>query len=134
MYQIDLVKILKEALDYLGCDPSIISDIDHHSTIELTFDSSPTLLISFVENNVVMWSQLVPVNTDLLLLRASEIIEPLVAEYEWAANTQLQLVAGSEYYELRAILNPDFMHSGEKFGTALESFFDLMNEFYEALK
>ena len=134
MYQIELVKILKEALDYLGCDPSIISDIDHHSTIELTFDASPTLLISFVDDNVVLWCQLVPVNPDLLIQRASEIIEPLIAEYEWVANAQLQLVAGAEWYELRAILDPQFMENGEKFGIALESFFESMNGFYKVLK
>lgn len=134
MYQIELVKILKEALDYLGCDPAIVSDIDHHSTIELTFESSPTLLISFIDENVVMWTQLVPVNPNLLIQCAPQIIEPLVTEYEWAANAQLHLVAGDEWYELRAILNPDFMENGEKFGMALESFFELMQGFYKVLK
>ncbi len=134
MYQIELVKILKEALDYLGCDPSIISDIDHHSTIELAFDSSPMLLISRVDDNIVLWSQIAPVNPGVLIHSASNIIEYLVAEYAWAANAQLNLVAGPEWYELRVILNPDFMESGEKFGIALESFFEIIQGFYKALK
>ncbi|WP_230350800.1 hypothetical protein [Lelliottia sp. WAP21] len=134
MYQIELVKILKEALDNLGCDPSIITDIDHHSTIELTFDASPTLLISRVDDNVIVWCQLVPVNPNLLIQCAPNIIEYLVAEYEWAANAQLNLVAGPEYYELRAILNPEFLEDGIKFSLALESFFELIQGFYKALK
>ncbi|POT59506.1 hypothetical protein C3432_01930 [Citrobacter amalonaticus] len=134
MYQVELVKILKEALDYLGCDPSIIADIDHHSTIELTFDSSPTLLISFVDDNVILWSQLAPVNPDVLVACAPRIIESLVAEYQWAANGQLHLVAGAEWYELRAIVNPEFMENGERFGIALESFFEIMKGYYEVLK
>ncbi|KNC09806.1 hypothetical protein AC791_14390 [Klebsiella sp. RIT-PI-d] len=134
MRQIDLVEILKEALDYLGCKPSIISNIDHHSTIELTFESSPALLISFVDDNVVLWCQLVPVNPNVLVQCAPNIIEALIAEYEWAMNSQLQLVAGSESYELRTVVNPDFMESGEKFAIVLESFFEIMQGFYKVLK
>lgn len=134
MGQIDLVKILKEALDYLGCQPSIISNIDHHSTIELTFEASPALLISFVDENVVLWSQLVPVNPNVLIQCAPNIIEPLIAEYEWAINSHLSLVAGNEAYELRAIINPEFLQSGERFGIALESFFEVMQGFYKVLK
>ena len=133
MYQVELVKILKEALDYLGCDPSIIADIDHHSTIELAFDSSPTLLLSRVDDNVILWCQLVPVNPNLLAQCAPNIIEPLIAEYEWAANAQLNLIAGPEFYELRAIVNSEFMEDGIKFSMALESFFEVMQGFHKAL-
>lgn len=134
MHQVDLVKILKEALDYLGCDPSILSDIDHHSTIELTFDDSPRLLISFIDGNVILWCQLVPVNPNLLIQCASQIIEPLVAEYSWASTAQLQLIAGPEWYELRTVVDPAYMESGEKFGIALESFFEIMQQFYRVMK
>lgn len=134
MHPADLIKILKEALVFLGCDLSIVSDIDHHSTIELTFDDSPNLLLSFIEGNVVVWSQIVPTNLDLLVMCAPQIIEKLIAEREWASNGQVQLVSGQDWFELRAVIDSEYMQNGEQFGIALESFFSVVQSFYKVMK
>lgn len=134
MHPADLIKILKEALVFLGCDLSIVSDIDHHSTIELTFDDSPNLLLSFIEGNVVVWSQIVPTNLDLLVMCAPQIIEELIAEREWASNGQVQLVSGQDWFELRAVIDSEYMQNGEQFGIALESFFSVVQSFYKVMK
>nr|WP_318383146.1 hypothetical protein [uncultured Enterobacter sp.] len=134
MYQVDLIKILKEALVYLGCDPSIIDDIDHHSTVELTFDDAPNLLLSFVDGNVVLWSQITPVDANLLVQCAPQFIEELVAEREWSSSGQVQLISGPEWFELRAVVDEEFIQTGEQFGLALESFFGVVQHFYKAMK
>lgn len=36
---------LKQALEIMGCDPSLIADIDHHSTIELSFGENHQLCL-----------------------------------------------------------------------------------------
>ncbi|OON41067.1 hypothetical protein BTJ39_03610 [Izhakiella australiensis] len=131
---IDLVPLLKEALDILGCDSSIIRDIDHHSTIELELEGFPSLLISQQDDKAILWSKLAEYHQQKLLAGAEQIIEPLITLYPWATNGQIQLIENDNFFELRAPLSEAVLTDSQEFANALVAFFRLLELFHQVLR
>ncbi|MGK2888122.1 MAG: hypothetical protein ACSLEN_00295 [Candidatus Malihini olakiniferum] len=69
---IDIVTLVRDALLHIGVvDKSIMSDFDGHSTIALDFDNYPSLLISNVDEQIWIWSQLCDNTPGLLQHKAA---------------------------------------------------------------
>ncbi|MBE5251918.1 MAG: hypothetical protein QRY16_14505 [Enterobacterales bacterium endosymbiont of Blomia tropicalis] len=131
---IELVPLLKEALDILACDSSIIGNIDHHSTIELGLEGFPNLLITQLDDDVVLWSKLVDYHQQKLLAGAEQLIEPLTRIYEWTKYGQIQLIENDHLFELRAPLHERVLQDSQEFAVALVDFFRLLQLFYQTLQ
>ena len=130
---IDLVKTLKESLDILDCDPAIIDDIDHHSTIAMELEGLPSLLLSQLEQGVMLWCKVAEYHPQKLVSVASELIEPLTDCYEWSTNGQVQLLKSDNYFELRTMLNEKSVTSGQLLAQALVDFTHLLQYFQRVL-
>lgn len=125
---------LKQALEVMGCDPSLISDIDHHSTIELSFGEIPSIMFSTVNGVVVLWSAVAKYDSHALLNAAPQLIESLVATCDWSMTGQLQLVEDDGSFVLRVFLNENAIEHGELLADVLNRFYERVDEFSQALK
>lgn len=129
-----IVNTLKNALEIMGCDSALISDIDHHSTIELSFNDRSSILFSTTEDVVILWCILAKYNNQALLNGAAQLIEPLVKNHEWIATGQLQLLENDGDLVLRAILSNDVIEQGDLLADALGHFFDYSETFTQVLR
>ncbi len=125
---------LKQALEVMGCDPSLISDIDHHSTIELSFGEIPSIMFSTVNGVVVLWSAVAKYDSHALLNAAPQLIESLVATCDWSMTGQLQLVEDDGSFVLRVFLNENTIEHGELLADVLNRFYERVDAFSQALK
>ena len=125
---------LKQALEIIGCDPSLIADIDHHSTIELSFGEKPSIMFSTVNGVVVLWSAVAKYDHHALLNAASQLIESLVATCDWSMTGQLQLVEDDGSFVLRVFLSENAIEQGELLADVLNHFYDSVEAFSQALK
>lgn len=125
---------LKQALEIMGCDPSLIADIDHHSTIELSFGEKPSIMFSAVNGVVVLWSAVTKYDHHALLNAASQLIESLVATCDWSMTGQLQLVEDDGSFVLRVFLSENTIEQGELLADVLNQFYDSVEAFSQALK
>ena len=125
---------LKQALEIMGCDPSLIADIDHHSTIELSFGEKPSIMFSTVNGVVVLWSAVAKYDHHALLNAASQLIESLVATCDWSMTGQLQLVEDDGSFVLRVFLSENAIEQGELLADVLNHFYDSVEAFIQALK
>ena len=129
-----IVDILKQALEIMGCDPSLISEIDDHSTIELSFGEEPSIMFSTVNGVVVLWSAIAKYNSHALLNAAPQLIESLIATCDWSMTGQLQLVEDDGSFVLRAFLSENVIEQGELLADVLSQFYERVDEFSQALK
>ncbi|WP_413594882.1 hypothetical protein [Citrobacter youngae] len=129
-----IVDTLKKALEIMGCDPSLISDIDHHSTIELSFGEKPSIMFSTVNGVVVLWSTVAKYDRHALLNAAPQLIESLVATCDWSMTGQLQLVEDDGSFVLRVFLSDNAIEQGELLADVLSEFYERVDEFSQALK
>ena len=125
---------LKQALEIMGCDPSLIADIDHHSTIELSFGEKPSIMFSAVNGVVVLRSAVAKYDHHALINAASQLIESLVATCDWSMTGQLQLVEDDGSFVLRVFLSENTIEQGELLADVLNQFYDSVEAFSQALK
>ncbi|MFP7609861.1 InvB/SpaK family type III secretion system chaperone [Serratia quinivorans] len=126
---IDLGDVVRSALLELGCEESMLSDFDGHSTIMLDFNDRPALFISTEENNVWLWSRIAEENSSLLALRGGELLPALMEGYGFSVCGQLQLTFSEGYLLLRAMIAPAVLQDTEQFSVALEEFFNQQERF-----
>ncbi|VTR36739.1 Invasion protein invB [Serratia fonticola] len=75
---VDIDVLVREALLEKGCDESMLSNFDGHTTIALEFTQRPSLLISTLDDNVWIWSRIAEDNNAVLTQRASELLFALM--------------------------------------------------------
>lgn len=131
---IDLVELVRGALVESGCDESLISDIDAHSTISLDFDDLPSIYINTIDENVWLWSRLIEYNGNILSINATALLEKIMQGCAHAITGQQQLVSNDGYLELRSMVQPDFLESSNRFAEALDEFFVLQESFLEVIR
>lgn len=129
-----IVDTLKNAFEIMGCDSSLISNIDHHSTIELSFNDSNSIMLSTTEDVVVLWCIPGEYNHQALLNGAAQLIEPLVKEHDWIATGQLQLIENDGDFVLRALLSDNVIEQDDLLAAALSQFFDYSEVFSQVLR
>jgi len=124
---LDLPKLVNEALQSLGCDPALIAELDGHSTITLDFDQLPSLLIAQMDEQIWLWSRIAEYSEAVVAHKASEILPELMRSDDSILGGHPSLCEGEGYLELRAILAPNYLESGERFGEALSFFFERLS-------
>ncbi|AKG70908.1 hypothetical protein WN53_18250 [Serratia fonticola] len=129
MMNVDIDVLVREALLEKGCDESMLSNFDGHTTIALEFTQRPSLLISTLDDNVWIWSRIAEDNNAVLTQRASELLFALMEGCEFTPSGQLQLSVDEGYILLRGLVSPAFLESSQQFSAAMEEFFSLQENF-----
>ncbi|WP_380178181.1 SPI-1 type III secretion system chaperone SpaK [Kalamiella sp. sgz302252] len=131
---IDLVSLVRDALRESGCDESLISDIDAHSTISLDFEDYPSIFISSIDDGIWLWSRLCEDNGNILQVYAAPLLEKIMQGCAFSLTGQLQLASNENYLELRGIVQPASLENGARFAEALDEFFVLQGSFLEVIR
>lgn len=131
---VDIATLVREALLDSGCDPSLLSNFDSHSTIALDFNDLPSIYISSQEEDIWLWSRIAEFNENTLAQRAPVLLNELMQGVEFIRGEQFQLSQNEGYLELKALLNPQCLTSGANFAVALSGFFERLERFVEVMQ
>lgn len=130
----DIASLLKAALQEIGCDPSLIGDIDSHSTIALDFHDRPSIYVSRQDDDVWLWGRLGEYHESSFDQQAPVLLKGLMQGYPFIHGEHPSLVINDGYVELKALLRIDHLEDARKFAEALSGFFECIYEFSELLK
>jgi type III secretion system chaperone len=133
MYVPDISLLVQDALKLCGCDPSLIGELDSHSTIELDLRDMPSIYVTLQNDEVWLWSRLAEYNEMALGQRAGDILFALIRGCDYARGGQLQLAETDGFLELKAMVHPDHLLDAERFSEALNGYFDDLEQFSESL-
>lgn len=131
---IDIVTLVRDALLHSGVDESILSDFDGHSTIALDFENYPSLLISNVDGQIWIWSQLSENTPGLLQHKSAQIQEKIMEGCHFARTGQLQIAINNDTIELKGLVHPDYLTDGTRFADAMDEFFQLQEAFLGVIR
>lgn len=131
---IDIVKLVRDALLHSGVDEAILSDFDGHSTIALDFENYPSLLISNVDGQIWIWSQLSENTPGLLQHKSAQIQEKIMEGCHFAMTGQLQIAINNDTIELKGLVHPDYLTDGARFADAMDEFFQLQDAFLGVIR
>ncbi len=131
---VDIAALVREALLESGCDPNLLDNFDSHSTIALDFNDLPSIYISSQEEDIWLWSRLAEYNDNILEQRAPALLEELMRGADFIRGEQFLLSKNEGYLELKALLNPQCLSSGQNFAVALSGFFERLERFVEVMQ
>lgn len=130
---IDIASLVRESLRSGGCDASLLNNFDGHSTILLDFDDMPGILVSVVDKQVVLWSQLCDHNVHVLSQVADRILELLLEPAKYSVTGQLQIAKEDNTTVLKCVLEESCLNEA-MFGDALETFYLSLRKYCEVLR
>ncbi|MGL9751684.1 MAG: SPI-1 type III secretion system chaperone SpaK [Symbiopectobacterium sp.] len=117
-----------------GVYESIHSDFNGHSTITLDFENYPSLLISNVDGQIWIWSQLSENTPGLLQHKSAQIQEKIMEGCHFAMTGQLQIAINNDTIELKGLVHPDYLTDSASFADAMDEFFQLQEAFLEVIR
>ncbi len=130
---IDIATLVRESLRAGGCDASLLNNFDGHSTILLDFDDLPGILVSVVDKQVVLWSQLCDFNSHVLAQVADKVLELLLEPCKYSVTGQLQIAREENTTVLKCVVEEGCLNEA-MFGDALENFYLSLRRYYEVLR
>ncbi|WP_440029666.1 SPI-1 type III secretion system chaperone SpaK [Chromobacterium amazonense] len=133
MYTLDTAQLVRAALDESGCDPSLVGELDSHSTIALELDELPSICISTQNDEVWLWSLIGDHSDVVIAQRGGELLQALMQGCAFARGGQLQLAEQDGSLALKALVHSDYLGDGRRFSDALNGFFDALVRFSGSL-
>ncbi|AUH51338.1 type III secretion system chaperone SpaK [Chromobacterium sp. ATCC 53434] len=129
MFALDIAQLVRSALQESGCDPSLLGELDGHSTIALDLHDLPSIHVAADGDEVWLWARLTEHGDEALAQRAPELLNALLDGCGYARGGQLQLARADGALELKALLDPASLADGKRFSEALNGFFDSLERF-----
>lgn len=130
----DIAALIRNALKDSGIDESLLGDFDSHSTIALEFDNFPSLLISTVDEQVWIWSQLCENVPGVLGNKMGAVLEKLMEGCQFSMTGQLQLAVNDDMIELKGMVHPRYLESSTAFAEVLDEFFSHQETYLEIIR
>lgn len=131
--EIDIAKLVRESLRAGGCDESLLNNFDSHSTIALEFDGSPGILVSVVDNLVVIWSQICDFSFHVIMQVADKLLELLLEPAGYSITGQLQIANEENATVLKCVVDERYLNES-MFGEVLENFYLSLLKFCVVLR
>ena len=129
----DISELVRDTLLSQGCAPGMLESFDGHSTIALEFNGIPDILVSLVDEQVVIWCRLLEHNPGLLEQCADRLLPMLMTPVFYSITGQLQLAEDSDYTVLKSVLHPSCLNPDD-FGRTLEEFYQSIEDFLKVFQ
>jgi hypothetical protein len=135
MHNTDISKLLTTSLVAMGCDPALIGDLDAHNDIVLDFHDVPSIHLRCDGDEVRIWAALGERHDYQVVIdtHAPKMLLALTAPQAYTVGGNLMLSIQDETLQLTALLHPDYLSDSEKFGVALNAFFERIAVFNQII-
>jgi hypothetical protein len=118
---VDVVMLVKECMEKMGCGSAIAGELDAHSPICISFRSMPEMYVEREDDKVTLWSKLNYAGSDHIARAAPDLLAYL-------------LPRGSDVFACRRPLLSIVDDSLLLHGRVEERFLDDVNSFTQALE
>jgi len=129
----DLQLLVREALLAKGCREELTRSFDAHSTIQLEFTDATPVLISNVDDQIILWSQLCEHNPYTLSQRAGQIMELLLEPSPFSVTNYLYICEDDRSTVLRCLVREDVLNPSD-FGDVMEDFYQRLKQYLQVIR
>lgn len=131
MQNTDMSTLLTAALAEMGCDKSLIAELDAQSDIVLDFHDMPSIHLLHDGESVRLWAALGDRHAyrQLLETHGAQIALHLTEPQHYAHGGALMLQIHDETLQITAMVHPDHLADSKIFGDALNAFFEQLTVF-----
>ncbi|KVN98515.1 hypothetical protein WJ69_34225 [Burkholderia ubonensis] len=121
---IDIVKLVRDAMEKIGCGSAVDAEMDAHSPICISLKSLPEMFVEVQDESVLLWSKLDCAGEAHLARVAADLVGYFVPRQSAAFVCRRSLLSLTEdCMALHAVVKADYLSNTEKFVEALEIFF-----------
>lgn len=131
---VDIVQLVRDCMEQIGCGSAVDADIDPHSPICISLKSLPDLFVEMQDEQVILWSKL-SYGGEAHVSRMA----PDLAAHFLPRDTAVfvcrrpVLTTLDDALLLHAAVRPEYLGESEKFVQALEAFFEDLCATHEML-
>lgn len=131
MQNVDISKLVTDALLVMGCDRELISDLDSHSDIVLDFHHFPSIHLMRDGDDIRLWAALGERHDYRRLIdaHAPQLLQELMPAQPCARGGSLMMSIQDETMQLSTLVHPEYLADSEKFSEALNEFFARLGVF-----
>ncbi|WP_196303964.1 hypothetical protein [Chromobacterium violaceum] len=126
----DVSDTIHAALLSFGIPQERINKFDQHSSLEISFKNIDPIFITMKNNMVWMWSDVKLLNGSNINFHARALLDVLQHALSWVVTGQAILGKGDSGYEIKALLDEEFIGSPEKLCLALNEFYSLIRDIH----
>ncbi|GGY24008.1 InvB/SpaK family type III secretion system chaperone [Paludibacterium paludis] len=123
-HNLDIARLVRDALTESGCSESLIGDLDGHSTIALDFKDIPSLFVTANEDGIWIWSRIAEYNPAAIDNRAAAILQHLMSGSAFMVAGHPVLTVGEGYLEYKALVKEEWLSDSQRFSEVLNGFFE----------
>ena len=122
--QKDVVKLIRETLQYMGCDPGVVGNISGRSPVVFNFNNELTLHLSMEAGNKLLWTEIGEYSEHLMDQCGAKILRLLLESFPCFVTRKLFLTHTHGRLYLQADIDEAALESAQTFATALQLFFE----------
>ncbi|CAI8937321.1 type III secretion system chaperone [Pseudomonas sp. IT-P253] len=128
MRQMDIARLLREALLHSGCTGAQLGHFDSHSTIEMHMRDVPNVCVGDVDGEVWVWASITEARPRAFDHCAVDLWQFLLQGSPWSRSGQLHLCEVQGQLELRLMCNEQALCDAPHFAQALDAFVAAIEE------
>jgi len=122
---VDIVKLVRDSMEKIGCSSLVAEHLDAHSPICLRFNSVPDMCIECEDERIRVWSKLDYRGDHQLSGTAADLLGYLMPRSSPCFVTQRPLLSlVSDELLLQGQLEPTCTYDADVFAQALETFYE----------
>ena len=134
MRNLNLAKLVKEALLKTGCEPSLIQPLDEHATVQIELSDSPPLYIGKVDDRVVIWSNLCDFHDSLMTHCSKLFLDEIMEGFSYGKNGQIILRQSEGQLQLYSDFSEECLQDPVVMSEAINAFFERQTRFLEIIR
>ncbi len=134
MQHIDVAALVKSALEHIGCDSSLIGDLDAHSPIELTFNGSPNIYVDPTRDGIWLLSHISQSSEEEIRVRSEALLMSATMPREWVDGHFVAVGREGDDLVVKGRVHADACESKEAFAEAVADFYELVVETAETMR
>lgn len=121
-------------MTYIGCDPSLIGELDSHSPIELSFDNTPSIYVNATEDGVWLICQVTQCTEEQVRVRAEQLLMSVLMPRSWVDGEFAMMGWSEDTLLLKARASAEALNEVKIFADAVGDFYDLVGAVSESMR
>lgn len=130
----DIIQLIKDALNHMGCPLSVMSKIDANAPIVFSFNNGIVMNLSTTNDAIWLWSPIADYSEKLITQNGAKFLELIMRPYPFFVTGKVQLSNESGKLMLQGLVNEDSLEKAAYFAAALQVFFDTAFKLQQVIK
>jgi len=130
----DIIQLIKDALNHMGCPLSVMSKIDANAPIVFSFNNGVVMNLSTTNDAIWLWSPIADYSEKLIAQNGAKFLELIMRPYPFFVTGKMQLSTEGGKLMLQGLVNEESLEKAAYFAAALQVFFDTAFKLQQVIK